>query len=175
MNKKFLTINIKSLMIIAPDIILIKKIKKSFDLIKNTDKKEYKNIFSRLKIIFITNKNGYTNEFFMPERIWFTNKSLITNNNLSWISSLIIHDSFHSTQFKKGKYILPLPQLEKPALKVQEKFLRKINDKDGENNIKTVFKQKYWQKMANDKISFNYFRNLLNLFENNKLRIKKIK
>lgn len=171
MKKHFLLIKIKSISIIAPDKKLLRKIKTAINLIKKIDLKEYNKIFFRLKIIFITNKNGYSNEFFMPEKIWFTNKSIIKNNDLNWLSSLIIHEAFHSTQFKKGKYILPLDKLEKSALEIQEKFLKKLEGKNTAENIKTVFRQKYWKKIGKDKNSFVYFRNLLDLLKNKKLKI----
>lgn len=176
MNKKFLSIKVGALMIIAPDKILLKKTLGSLQLIKKNDRKEYEKIFSRLKIIFITNKTGYTNEFFMPEKIWFANKSVILKNDLMWLSSLIIHEAFHATQFKNGKYILPFgDELEKPALDLQEKFLKKCKDFYGERGIKSVFEEKYWAEMAEDSISASYFRNLLYLFENKNLQIKNIK
>lgn len=176
MNKKFLLKNRRSLVIISPNKLLSKKIEDSLDLIKKIDKKEYDRIFLRLKIIFITNKYGYTNEFFMPEKIWFANKSLIKNNNTEWVASLIIHEAFHATQFKKGKYILPFgDKLERPAIELQEKFLKKVeifpqNYKDAG----TALKDKYWEKMNEDVKSFAYFRNLLFLFENDKLNTRKI-
>ena len=175
MKKEFFLTQIKSTKIIAPEKSLLKKIKGSLSLIKKTDTKEYNNIFNNLNIIFITNKSGYTNEFFMPEKIWFTNKSLIKNNDLNWLASLIIHESFHATQFKNGKYILPLNKLEKPATKIQQRFLFKLGDYNAKKDIKTTIKEKYWKKMNEDKKSFVYFRNLLDLLENKKIELKEIK
>ena len=175
MRKNFLSIKIKSIVIIAPEKSLLKKIKDSFLLIKKIDAKEYNNIFNNLNSIFITNKNGYTNEFFMPEKIWFVNKSLIKNSDLNWLASLIIHESFHATQFKNGKYILPLEKLEKPATKIQQKFLYKLKDYSAVKDVKTALKKEYWEKMNEDKKSFVYFRNLLNFLENKKIVLKKIK
>lgn len=174
MKKNFLLTKIKSISIISPNKEIIQKIRLAFILVKKVDLKEYNKIFSRLKIIFITNKNGYTNEFFMPEKIWFVNKSVINKNDLNWLASLIIHEAFHATQFKNGKYILPLYKLEKPALDLQKKFLKKLEKEKGVKDIKKVSNQKYWQKMAGDKNSFTYFRNLLNLLENKNLKFNKI-
>lgn len=175
MKKEFLSTQIKSIIIIGPEKSLLKKIKDSFLLIKKTDIKEYNNILNNLNVIFITNKNGYTNEFFMPEKIWFTNKSLIKDSDLNWLASLIIHESFHATQFKNGKYILPLNKLEKPATKIQQKFLYKLKDYSAVKDVKTTLKKKYWEKMNEDKNSFVYFRNLLNLFEDKKIKLKSSK
>lgn len=175
MNKKFLSIKVGTLTIMAPDKILLKKTLGSLQLIKKIDFKEYEKIFSRLKIIFITNKTGYTNEFFMPEKIWFANKSVILNNDLAWLSSLVIHEAFHATQFKNGEYTLPFgDELEKPALDLQEKFLKKCKDFYGERDVRSVFEEKYWDEMAGDSMSASYFRNLLYLFENKNLQIKNI-
>lgn len=162
---------IGSLLIIAPHAPLLKNVRQALRLIQSIDNKEYSRLFSRLKVIFITNKNGYTNEFFMPEKIWFTNKSLIKNNDVSWVASLIIHEAFHATQFKKGKYILPLSQLEKPALRVQDAFLRKIKTEIGKDSVRRAFKEKYWETINNDLRSFAYFRNLLTLYKSGKLKI----
>jgi len=175
MRKNFLSTKIKSIVIITPEKSLSKKIKDSFLLVKNTDTKEYNNIFNNLNIIFVTNKNGYANEFFMPEKIWFINKSLVKNNNLNWLASLIIHESFHATQFKNGKYILSLDKLEKPATKIQQKFLYKLKDYSAVKDVKTTLKKEYWKEMNEDKKSFIYFRNLLNLLENKKIELKEIK
>lgn len=175
MRKNFLSTKIKSIVIIAPEKFLLKKIENSFFLIKKTDVEKYNNIFNNLNVIFITNKNGYTNEFFMPEKIWFTNKSLIKDSDLNWLASLIIHESFHATQFKNGEYILPLEKLEKPATKMQQKFLYKLKDYNAVKDIKTTLKKEYWKKMDEDKKSFVYFRNLLNLFEDKKIKLKSSK
>lgn len=170
MKTNFLTLKIKSLLVVAPEKPLLNKIEDAFKLIQKTDKKEYKNLFKRLDVIFITNKNGYTNEFFMPEKIWFANKSVVRKNDLNWLASLIIHECFHSTQFKNGKYILPLDKLEKPALNLQEKFLAKLDGGKSKKDIKSVIEKKYWREMDDDKKSFSYFRNLLNLLKNKKLK-----
>ena len=112
----------------------------------------------------------------MPEKIWFTNKSLIRNNNVDWVASLIIHEAFHATQFKNGKYILPFgDELEKPAIALQERFLKKLeNGKQYAEDTNIALDDKYWEKMDEDANSFAYFRNLLTLFENNELNIKSL-
>lgn len=176
MNKNFFSTKIKTLLVVAPEKSLLKKIDDALRLVEKNDSQEYKNLFSRLNIIFITNKSGYTNEFFMPEKIWFSNKSVVVKNDLRWLASLMIHEAFHATQFKNGKYVLPLGnKLEKPAIKVQEKFLKKLEGVLGKRDLEYSYKEKYWKKMKEDKISFVYFRNLLNSLESNKLRIKHIK
>lgn len=176
MKTDFFNKKIKSLSIIAPEVSLIKKTEEAFNLIKKVDKDEYEKIFSRLNIIFITNKDGYTNEFFMPEKIWLANKSVVAKNNLKWLASLIVHEAFHATQFKNGKYTLPFGEkLEKPALKLQEKFLKKCDDSLAKKDMSKVYEEKYWAKMAEDIKSYSYFRNLLYLFEQNKLKIRKIR
>ncbi|PIS13371.1 MAG: hypothetical protein COT67_02270 [Candidatus Tagabacteria bacterium CG09_land_8_20_14_0_10_41_14] len=172
MKKDFLHTKIKTLEIIASQKNLLKKIREALSLIKKTDIKEYDRLFSRLNTIFITNKNGYANEFFMPEKIWFANKSVILKNDINWLASLIVHESFHATQFKNGKYTIPLNKLEKPALKLQAEFLEKLEGKKSKKDIDRVSKEKYWNKMSKDKNSFAYFRNLLNLYENRKLDLK---
>jgi len=176
MNKSFFSIKIKTLLVIAPERSLLRKINDALLLVKKNDSREYKNLFSRLNVIFITNKSGHANEFFMPEKIWFSNTSVIVKNDLKWLASLIIHEAFHATQFKNGKYILPLgDKLEKPAIKVQEKFLKKLEGVLGKRDLEHSYKEKYWEKMEEDKISFAYFRNLLSFLDSNKLRIKHIK
>lgn len=175
MKTDFLLTRIESLTIIAPSKGLLKKIKHALSLIKKIDQKEYRNLFSRLKVVFITNRNGSANEFFMPEKIWFANKSIIRKNDLNWLSSLIIHEAFHATQFKDGKYILPLNKLEKPALEIQKKFLIKLKDPTATSDIRSVSKQRHWIELDKDKKSFVYFRNLLKLYQDKKLNLKFIK
>jgi hypothetical protein len=175
MKKDFLYLKIKSLIIISPTKLFLKKIKDALGLIQKTDLKEYRNIFSRLNIIFVTNKNDYTNEFFMPEKIWFANKLLIKNNDINWLASLIIHEAFHATQFKNGKYIFPLGEkLEKPAIELQKKFLEKLEGKKVRKETKYLIQKKYWRKIEDDKKSFSYFRNLLYLFQNKKINLKRV-
>lgn len=159
-----------NLEIIAPEKSLLEKTLAALSLIKKTDSKEYKRLFSRLKVIFITNKYGYANEFFMPEKIWFANKSVILKNDVGWLASLVVHEAFHATQFKNGKYVLPLDKLEKPALELQAKFLVKLEGKKSKKDIEQVSEEKYWNKISEDKKSFAYFRNLLDLYENKKLK-----
>jgi len=173
-KKSFFYKKAGKLIVIGPTKKEIEKILQALLLIKKTDKKEYWNAQSRMKIIFISNMSGFTNEFFMPEKIWFANKSVIGKNDLPWLASLIIHEGFHATQFKKGKYILPLGnKIELPALRVQKIFLEKIDGADKKKEIESTFKEKYWSKMACDKKSFSYFRHLLDLLENKKINLIK--
>ena len=115
---------VKSMLIIAPEKSLLKKIKNALDLIKKVDPDEYKNLFSRINVIFITRRICNTNTFFMPERCWITNKSeRIRCNDLGWIAAAIMHEGFHATQFKNGRYILPFgASLEKPAIEFEIKL-----------------------------------------------------
>ncbi|MEK7636477.1 MAG: hypothetical protein AAB362_02215 [Patescibacteria group bacterium] len=169
MNINFFYQKHRSIALYAPQKAIIIKINRALELIQSVDKKEYKKLFLRLRVIFITRRHGITNEFFMPEKIWFANRSLIEKNDVSWIASLIIHEAFHATQFKRGKYIVPLDKLEPPALKVQAIFLKKIEGTSGITAIESVKKNKYWKKMAKDVKSYTYFRNLLKYLENQKL------
>lgn len=172
MKKKFLSLKIKTLKIIAPEEAPLRKVSEALRLIKKIDPMIYEKIFDRLNIIFVTNKTGGTNEFFMPEKIWFANKSVIIKNDLPWLASLIVHESFHATQFKNGEYILPFgEQLEKPAIALQERFLKKLEGKQGSASLESAYEGKYWKGMDNDASSFAYFRNLLELLNSKRLEI----
>lgn len=172
MKKDFLSIKIKTLIVIAPNETTLQKVKDAFQLIEKTDILLYQKIFSRLRMVFVTNKTGGTNEFFMPEKIWFANKSVILKNDLPWLASLIVHESFHATQFKNGEYILPFgEELEKPAIALQDRFLKKIEGKSGSSVLQSAYKEKYWEAMDNDASSFTHFRNLLDLLNDKKLKI----
>ena len=176
MKKDFLSIHIETLTVIAPDEVALRKIEDALRLIKKTDAVLYQKIFERLQMIFVTNKMGGTNEFFMPEKIWFANKSVILKNDLPWLASLIVHESFHATQFKNGNYILPLgEELEKPAIAHQERFLKKIEGKSGSSALKSAYERKYWEAAYEDTSSFTYFRNLLDLLNDKKLKIVVVK
>lgn len=172
MKKKFLSIKIKTLTIIAPEEASLCKVRDALRLIKKIDPSVYEKIFGRLNMIFVTNKAGGTNEFFMPEKIWFANKSVVMKNDLPWLASLIIHESFHATQFKNGKYVLAFgEQLEKPAIALQKRFLKKFEEGGGSASLQSAYTGKYWEEMNDDVSSFVYFRNLLDLLENRKLEI----
>ena len=174
MERNFVSSKVKALSIIAPDKRLLGKVKKALALIKKLSPGDYRAVFLRLRVIFITSHPGYTNEFFMPEKIWFANASVIEKNDLIWLASLIVHEAFHATQFKNGKYVLPLVQLEPPALRVQQRFLRKTGNINLVRGVESAKREKYWRKMRNDKRSSAYFRRLLRLWEENKLTLKKI-
>ena len=161
-------------MLYAPHKAIITKLENALDLIRNTDNREYKKLFSRLGVIFITRRMGVTNEFFMPEKIWFANRSLIEKNDMQWVASLMIHEAFHATQFKNGKYIAPINQLESPALKVQAKFLKKVEGIRGVTDIRRVKKDSYWKHMTEDVKSYTHFRNLLKYFEGRKIHGGKV-
>lgn len=175
MKKTFFFTNVATITLIAPQKISLQKLKNAFSLIQRADKKEYRKLASRLKIIFVTNRHGYTNEFFMPEKIWFANKSLVEDSDIAWLASLIIHEAFHATQFKKGKYTLPLAQLEPAALALQMKFLEKAGDQKGSDGVQRAKRERYWAKMRNDNVSSRHFRALLHLFLQNKLMLKAVK
>lgn len=174
MNINFFCRKHKSIVLYAPHKVIITKLENALDLIRNTDDREYKKLFSRLGVIFITRRMGVTNEFFMPEKIWFTNRSLIEKNDIQWVASLMIHEAFHATQFKNGTYIAPINRLEPPALKVQAKFLKKVEGIRGVTDIRKVKQDYYWKHMAKDTKSYAHFRNLLKYFEDKKIHGKRI-
>src|SRR3989344_269485 len=89
--------------IISPNTQINNRVKEAFDLIKKSDSLEYKKVTSRLKVVFITRKNGNANEFLMPHKAWFANRTLIEKSDIPWLASLLVHESFHATQFKKDK------------------------------------------------------------------------
>ncbi len=167
MKGVFTKSKIGRVLVIAPDTLLIKKLRDACALIRKTDPQEYRRVENRLNMIIVSNLYGYTNEFFMPERIWITNKSLLYKNDVPWLASLIVHEAFHATQFQNGKYILPLARLEPPALKAQEKFLKKVGHTD-ENVFHSLIKKRYWEAMGNDTRSYAHFRNLLLVFSKGK-------
>ena len=172
MKKKFLLFKLKTLSIIAPDEKVLQKIVDAIRLIKKTDPALYEKIFQRLQMIFVTYMTGGTNEFFMPERIWFANKSVVTKNDLPWLASLIVHESFHATQFKDGAYILPFgEELEAPAIALQERFLKKVEGKRHGLSLPAALENKYWEAMDDDVRSFTHFRNLLDLWSEGKLKL----
>ncbi len=176
MKRNFLSVKIKTLTVIAPDVALLDKIVEAFRLIRTVDPSEYQKIFDRLQVIFITHKTGGTNEFFMPEKIWFANKSVIMKNDLPWLASLIIHEAFHATQFKNGEYILPFgKELEEPAIALQTRFLKKLEGRRGSASPASAYGRKYWKAMDEDASSFACFRNLLELFDTKKLDISVMK
>lgn len=176
MKKNFLSIKVKTLTIIAPDAAFLEKIAEALRLIRKVDSLEYRKIFDRLQVIFITHKTGGTNEFFMPEKIWFANKSVITKNDLPWLASLIIHESFHATQFKNNEYVLPFgKELEEPAIALQKRFLKKFERGRSSVSLTSAYEKKYWEAMDEDTSSFAYFRNLLELFDKKKLKITAMK
>jgi hypothetical protein len=175
MNKNFFIYAHDSFRIVSSTKETGARVIEAFKMVKKTDPIEYRRLRVRLKIIFVTRKPGYTNEFFMPEKIWFANQSIVLKNDIPWLASLLVHEGFHATQFRNGKYIVPVGEkMEKPALKAQYKFLSKFeNRKENKNAINQVEREKYWEAMYEDKRSFAYFRNLLELYANGKLILKK--
>lgn len=174
MNVTFLSQKVDSVTVIGPTKRIIAKVRRGLHLISLIDPREYRNVNTRMKTVFITRKVGFTNEFFMPERVWFANTSLIEKNDVVWVASLIVHEAFHATQFKQSRYILPLTALEAPALKLQERFLQRAGDRSGAAATEKAHRQRYWTPMRKDKTSAAYFRHLLTLFAQGRLRIKKI-
>ena len=171
----FLSLRIKSLRVVSPNAYLLRRIRQALLLIQKTDRREYEKLFNCLKIIFITNRAGYTNEFFMPEKIWFANKFVILKNDIPWIASLILHEAFHATQFKKRRYVRTLAELEPPALNVQKRFLKKTEGQHGVGDVDAVAQKRYWAPMNRDKRSFEHFRKLLQLLQNKKLEIRALR
>jgi len=162
MNTKFYRISKGKIKIIAAKEEDAVKLSEAFDLIKNTDRVEYDYLQKRLKSVIVSSRLGSTNEFFMPERIWLANRSVIVKNDVSWLASLLIHEAFHATQFKNGKYVKSLSKLEPLALRVQKKFLQKLGESG--NDVDRVQKNKYWKEMTGDKASSIYFRQLFKLY-----------
>lgn len=173
-NVNFLSQKVDSVTVIGPTKRTIAKVRQALHLIRRIDPREYRNVNARMKTVFITHRTGFTNEFFMPERVWFANISIIEKNDVSWIASLIVHEAFHATQFKRGRYILPLTALEAPALRIQERFLKRAGDQAGPRATREAKRQRYWAPMRKDAASAACFRNLLTLLEKGRLNIQRL-
>ncbi len=171
MKKDFLAIKIKSILVIAPEKFLLKRIVDALNLIKKTDLKEYKNLFSRISVIFVTNLKGGNNMPFFPEKCWFVNKSMI-KRDLVYLASVILHEGFHTVQFENGEYTsLSKEKIEKDAIEFQANFLKKLKDYNSIAWIRRCLREKYWIKLLNDRVSQAYFRNLLNLLKVGELKL----
>lgn len=161
------------MLIIAPEKSLLKKIVDALSLIKKIDFDEYQNLFSRINVIFITRRVCGSNGFCMPEKYWFTNKTKrIRCDDLIWVASALLHEGFHATQFKNGKYILPMGEaIEKPAIEFEIKFLEKVGYQKGIDKLRRYFREKEWVRMDEDTISDAHFENLLKLLKKDKLEL----
>lgn len=170
MRKDFFATKVKSMFIIAPEKSLIEKIVKALNLIKKVDRREYRKLFSRINLIFVTRMNNSTNEFFMPAKYWFTNKVQIKHTSINWVASSLLHEGFHATQFKNGKWASSFEEvIEKPAIEFEIKFLKKVKDQKEIDWLKHSLKEKLWLRIWKDKKSHTYFRNLWKLLHENKL------
>jgi len=179
-RKDFFATKVKSMLIIAPEKHLIKKIEDALNLIKKVDPDEYKNSFFRIDVIFVTNINGAGGGIFPTKKSWLTTKSAMNRHDLNWLASLIIHEACHSAQFKDGKLILSWQkekEREREAVESQIKFLRKLGDDWRANWLQQYFdgeckrEDPWWVRGSKDRVQNTYFRNLLKLLAENKLKL----
>ncbi len=170
MRKDFLITNVRTLLIIAPEKFFLKKIIDALNLIKKTDPREYENLFSRISCIFVTYMNDYTNSFFPAVKIWFVNKTAVKKNNLIRLASTILHEGFHTTQFKNENWTSSQEVREKAANEFQIKFLRKLGDQKWIVYLRREVKRKYWLEANKCIIGKTYHENLLELFKTDEFK-----
>ena len=169
------------MLIIAPEKSLIKKIENALNLIKKVDLEEYKNLFSRINVIFVTRVNSLSGPVFVEEKCWFDTKSAMNKHSLNWLASVIIHEGCHVHQYnqlKDHKYmLLSMKAKEGAAVESQIKFLRKLGDSWKANWLQQHFKKEckrkdpWWVRGRKCRIANAHFDKMLKLFKENKLEL----
>lgn len=181
MRKDFFAMRVKSMLIIAPEKSLIKKVVDALNLIKKVDLEEYKNSFSRINVIFVTRVNSFSGPIFLEEKCWFDTKSAMSKQSLNWLASIIIHEGCHVNQYnqyKDGKCMLLSTKVkEGAAIESQAKFLRKLGDDWEANWLQQYFKKEckrkdpWWVRGRKQKIANAHFDKMLKLLMENKLEL----
>lgn len=143
-------------------------------MIRVVDKKKYDEVIFRLDTIVITNRRGRTNGLYMPEKLWFTNKGAIEQDTIEELAAGLVHEAFHSSQFKNGMYTERAGfAREKPAIRAEEEFLKKVEKKyPGKSFVglaTKAYEKKYWKNMRKDTASYTHFEKLLDLLCDRKI------
>jgi hypothetical protein len=175
-NKKFYSKKISNILIISSSMKYFKKIEDSLKFLKKENDKSFYKVNRYLKIIFITDKVKFFNELFTKDRIWMTGYNIFNEKtyDFKYIASLFLHESHHITQYLSGHKNTGT-KAEKMAYLIQRRFLKKIKYNDAVKWLDDQYKDKWWKLMNKDEKNKNYFRKLLSLYKNKKLKIRNVK
>lgn len=118
----------------------INKIKQAINFVKN-NYTEYYDDFRYLTKIVIKDARGYNNEYFAKKKMWEVNKSIIIKNDIKYLASLLIHETYHGKQYYEMGKKNNNREDELAAYEYQIKFLNEINYPNLTETVKFMMKQ----------------------------------
>lgn len=163
----------------------LKKIKQSFELIKNIDNSLFKKVL-RLRAILIFPGKSYYGAVYEKERVFIDQPKSITASSVPFLASSIVHEAWHVYQYAHGTRKFD-GRAERGAYLAQRRFLKKAGRKSELKWLDCEYKVKWWKpEDTKDKKSTGYdnrgveksredFAELLSQYKQGKLNIKEIK
>lgn len=126
----------------------IEKIERCLDFL---NKKRFGAKIKQLNYIFILPGNGYFNVLNKASIkgvlciIWLCQCLIIKETHLSYLSSLLLHEACHVTQWNRNG-----AEAEIDAYKIQREFLQKYGTPEEVQGLDQCLKEKWWVKMDKD-------------------------
>src|SRR3989344_8704627 len=93
------------LTVIAPSILLLKKMGKIISGLKDLSRRDFQYVIKLLSTIFITPYLDFNNELFTRNNIWFVDKDFLDRRkeHPSYMMGGLVHEAFHREQFLRGE------------------------------------------------------------------------
>lgn len=154
-----------------------KKIHDSFELLKQYSKNNFDKVNKYLNVIIIHPKHKTYNQLIYKykEKNWIVGYNIFADESFDplYIASLLIHETYHITQYLSGHKNYG-EKAETAAYLQQRKFLKKVNYKTAVEWLDKHYKNKWWKSM--DKMSQikKEFNKLFSDYKQNKIKIKLI-
>ncbi|KKU17158.1 MAG: hypothetical protein UX26_C0006G0007 [Parcubacteria group bacterium GW2011_GWC1_45_9] len=162
----------------------LKKIKRSLELIKNTDNFLFRRVL-RLKAILIFPGKSYYGAVYERKRIFIDQPKSIVESSVQFLASSIIHEAWHVYQYAHGTRKFD-GRAERGAYIAQRKFLKKTGKKSELKWLDREYKTEWWRpEDTKDKKDSGYdkkgvdkanadFLDFLKQYRQNELKIKEI-
>lgn len=142
LKNKYGGIQSDGLEIIGPDIFR-KRIKEAIDLLKQKDIVNYNRITNLLKFIVFSDSNS--SGVSVPLQTYFIKKITVSESQIDWLSSLLVHEAMHVRVKGKIKHVSNYRN-EKIATSVQVRCLEKLGRDVGNRQeyVDKIMGTKWW-------------------------------
>jgi len=122
----------------------IKGVCNALSFIEKNNKSLLKKV-QKINGVLIRSIHSYDNELILPEKIWVCGTGTVRESSVSYLASLLIHESVHCIKYEQGSLNKNFRD-EPVAYRAQIMFLKKYGEKREYLYVTKLLKEKYWKK-----------------------------
>lgn len=81
----------------------------------------------------------------LPEKVWVCGIPTVRESSVSYLASLLVHESVHCAKLEQGSWNEKLKD-EPEAYHTQMSFLKKYGEKNEYEYVKRLIREKHWKR-----------------------------